>query len=423
MEDFRMNQAGPVCLYCQSYSKIHSDYPINLATFRTDTEVPRCAFHGQYKCDNCGKSHHFNGISWCVECKKFSCLYCGEPEVVRKKFLVYDYYYKITCTHCDKKNPALDFAEVDSCHPYQIGDLRPEGMLQLWLPLGQKIEYHPERKTWGNKRLWDMTVENVFEPVEERAGHSKEIWDANAEVWKNAVREGQGDPNHRKIIIPKMLEFMDITATKVMDIACGEGTFTREVAKAGYQVTGTDVSNLVDYALETEEELQQGIEYHKIGVHQLQDYFERNSFDQITCNMAIMDIDNFPLVLDNVHYLLKSRGQFIFSITHPVTSWPVVKTVRQPRDSHHNEDKGWVINNYNKEQPTLIHMEDMPTSMLYYPRKISTYINNLADHDFIVTQMSEPVPDEKIIMKYPRLMFQNYERNPYFMIFQTRLQS
>jgi len=407
-----------VCLYCQTYQQISPDYPVNAAVFATDSEIPRCEIHAQYTCHSCDKQLHFNGIAWCHDCQLFSCLHCGGHRMVEQQFFVYDYYYLISCTGCGTQNLSLDYAEVEGQHPFQLGDLRPEEILQVWLPFGQQVPYQPELKQWGNARLLDMSVNNRFIPVEEQAGHSKKVWDANAQTWASLI--GQ-DLNHSELIIPQMLAYLDPQQKQLMDIACGEGNFTRKVQKAGYQVTGTDVSNLLDYALEQEKNNPLGIDYLKISAHDLMDSYATNSFAQVTCNMALMDMDNLPRVLENVAHILQPGGQFVFSITHPVFAWPVARTVRLPSDSQHNEDKGWLVDHYFDEQPTQIEMADMPEPMLYYPRTISTYINTLREHGFELLALAEPRPSEELARKYPRQFFQDYERTPDFMVFQTRL--
>jgi len=409
-----------VCLYCQTYQKITPDYPVNPATFRMDSEVPRCQFHAQYQCDHCQKLRHFNGIAWCHDCQQFTCLRCGGMTITEQQFLVYEYYYMISCSSCNQEIASLDYAETQAEHPYQIGDLHPDRVLQVWLPFGQEINYEPSHKQWGKYRLEQMTVDVEFEPVDEVAGDSKIVWDENAATWSQLVPT---DINHDKLIIPQMLRYLEQKPSKIMDIACGEGNFTRKLAELGHQVIGTDISNMIEYAMEYEKQEPLGIEYHKIGVHDLQTEFEPDQFDQITCNMALMDIDHLSLILDNIAFLLQPGGTFIFSITHPIFSWPVSKSIRLPRDSEHNEDKGWLVDNYLDEQPIKIHHDDFPQPMLYYPRKISTYLNELQNHGFDLQAMAEPEPDEQMLKAYPRDMYQDYDRNPLFMVFQAKLRT
>ncbi len=404
------------CIYCEVYNKIHVDYPVNAAEVFTNTEVPRCTFHGQYICSHCESGKHFNGVAWCGSCKQFTCLNCGETSVVDANFLVYDYYYSIRCMGCNETNPTLDFAETQGIHPYQIGDLRPSGNIMVWLPL-TTVLYEPSKKLWGKALLESMTINVRYEVVEEIEGESKQIWDENAERWASLI---PSDVNHKYLIIPQMLKYLDSTKKNILDIACGEGNFTRQLAMEGYTVTGLDISRLVDFAIQREEREPLGITYLKLSAQEITTNFEDNSFDQVTCNMALMDMDSLDLVLDNIAQVIRPGGRFVFSITHPILAWPVTRTIKLPRDSEHNEDKGWIVDNYNRELPMKLHWPIMPGPMLFYPRKISTYVTKLAEKGFVLTGLAEPEPAEELTRKYPRDMLHDYDRTTQFMVFQTR---
>ena len=132
---FMSNPKYKQCFYCSEYAKIAQDYPQNFATQDVDSFTPRCLLHWQFECNNCEKTTHFNGIAWCSECKIFTCLRCSNEQMVKQEFLFYDYYYNIPCHKCGALNPALDFAEFDGIHPYQIGDLAPKENIVIWMPI------------------------------------------------------------------------------------------------------------------------------------------------------------------------------------------------------------------------------------------------------------------------------------------------
>ena len=105
---------NPLCFYCSEYAKVVKDYPLNVASNDKQSFTPRCSLHWKFECSKCGEMTHFNGISWCPECQKFTCLRCVEEKMEKKEFLIYNYYFTIPCHICGDYNPALDFSEYSS---------------------------------------------------------------------------------------------------------------------------------------------------------------------------------------------------------------------------------------------------------------------------------------------------------------------
>ena len=57
------------------------------------------------------------------------------------------------------------------------------------------------------------------------------VWDTNAKTWAGTWPEG-GDFNHRFIIIPELLRMLDLQKSQnILDVACGEGTVSRELGR------------------------------------------------------------------------------------------------------------------------------------------------------------------------------------------------
>ncbi len=158
-----------ICFYCSEYAKVVKDYPVNPASNDKETFTPRCHLHWKFECDKCGKMKHFNGKAWCsncktftcIECSAFSCLECTEEKMVKKEFLIYDYCYNIHCHKCGTHNPALDFAEYDGTHPFQIGGLQLEETITLWTPKSESVIKPQEypHGAWGSERFlsWETS--------------------------------------------------------------------------------------------------------------------------------------------------------------------------------------------------------------------------------------------------------------------------
>ncbi len=379
------------CFYCSEYSKIANDYPSNFASKDVNSFTPRCFLHWQYECNKCGKSTHFNGIAWCSDCKVFTCLRCAKEQMEKKEFLIYDYHYNIPCHKCNSSNPALDFAEYDGSHPYQIGDLIPEEDIVIWMPIykGDKEPLEFPHKAWGSERMLDIGNAPRHTRLDSSEEYNpKAVWDKMAPNWISP--ETEGEYHHTNIILPEVYRLLKAQKDEsILDVACGEGTVARYLAKIGVKVTGIDISKMIDRAIERENEDKLGIDYVKMAAEDLNKEFEKDAFDKVVCNMALMDIEDYKTTIKNISYVLKEAGIFVFSIVHPAFGWPTTTSMRVPPDSQRNEDKRKIALNYFDERPTLIQF-GWDTSSLAFPRPISKYVNELVKNNLEIIEMSEP---------------------------------
>jgi len=409
------------CFYCSEYSKIAQDYPVNYATEDEKSFTPRCFLHWEYKCSKCGKDRHFNGISWCSTCKKFTCLFCVNEQMQKEEFLIYDYYYKIPCHECGSFNPALDYAEYEGTHPFQIGYIKPEEDIMIWMPIYKdqiKTQEFPH-KAWGLERILSLGKYVEFKRLDSLEGYDpKTTWDAIAPTWAPIFSEG-GDYHHKYKILPEVYRLLDTLEDKmILDVACGEGNVARHLAKHGSNVVGIDISKLIDFAIERENKENLGIQYLKLSAENLATKFEKASFDKVVCNMALMDIEKYDSVIEQISYVLKEDGIFVFSITHPAFAWPTCTSFRVPRGSQRNEDKLRMVLNYFDERPTLLDYGH-ETLSLQFPRPISSYINELVKNNLILQEMSEPKASEELVKKFPRNAYRDDDIFPDFLIIRT----
>ncbi len=123
----------------------------------------------------------------------------------------------------------------------------------------------------------------------------------------------------------------DVRGTRVLDLACGHGRITREIARRGAQVAGVDISDvLLEMAQAAEIEEPLGITYLKADVTSDQ-ALAGETFDEVACSQGLGDIDDLDGALATVARVLRPGGRFVFSILHPCfpgwdedapSSWP-----------------------------------------------------------------------------------------------------
>ncbi|MFX0074561.1 MAG: class I SAM-dependent methyltransferase [Candidatus Hermodarchaeota archaeon] len=417
------------CFYCTEYAKVINSYLPNTATKNERSFTPRCLIHWKFKCGKCETMIHFNGISWCSDCKEFTCLNCGEEKMVRELFLIYDYYYSIPCHKCGKHNPALDYAEYIGTHPFQNNDLHPGEDIALWLPNNNdrvKTQEFPH-KSWGSERLISLGRHpNLIIKRIDRMNEytSKSIWDTLAPHWLTVEEENY---HHKYRILPHVYRMLNVQKGEtILDVACGKGDIARDLTKSGGKVTGIDISKMLDYAIEREKNEKLGITYLKMNAERLTDNFDRASFDKIVCNMALMDIEDYKTTIQQIYYVLKENGIFVFSILHPTFSSPATMGLRIPHDSQRNEDRIRVILNYFDERPVISSYGTSPPccmQALIFPRTISSYLNELANNNLILKEMREPKASKELVEKFPRNAYFDDEMRPEFLIVKSMKKS
>jgi ubiquinone/menaquinone biosynthesis C-methylase UbiE len=169
----------------------------------------------------------------------------------------------------------------------------------------------------------------------------------------------------------------------VLDIACGHGRVTRELARRGATATGVDLSRaLLDKAAAIEETDPLGVRYvhgDVAAVPQVPDA----AFDAVVCNFGLSDIDDLDGALATVHRVLRPGGSFVFSILHPCFPGSATVSGAWPSTGRYHDEGYWIA-----DQATATLRRQVGANH----RTLSTYLNSLASHRLGLTQMSEPAP-------------------------------
>ncbi len=153
---------------------------------------------------------------------------------------------------------------------------------------------------------------------------ARKAWDEAAESWEDFVESGKDWYRHG-LHGPALLRACgDVKGLRVLDLGCGQGYLSRQLAKAGARVIGVDVSEKqVENALRHEKEQPFGIEYLVMDAVRIADRWPAGSFDLVTACMALDDMPDPCAALQAARRVLKDRGRCVFSAVHPVMDAPV----------------------------------------------------------------------------------------------------
>ena len=154
-------------------------------------------------------------------------------------------------------------------------------------------------------------------------------WEANAETWTRHARAGY-DIYRDGLNTPSFLALLPgVQGLSGLDIGCGEGSNTRELARLGAKMSAIDVApTFIRYADDAEKVEPLGIVYAVADATNLP--FGSSSFDFATAFMSMMDMAEQDVALHEAARILRPGGFLQFSILHPCFVPPHRRVLRNP---------------------------------------------------------------------------------------------
>lgn len=152
-------------------------------------------------------------------------------------------------------------------------------------------------------------------------------WEANAETWTRHARAGH-DVYRDVLNTPAFLALLPrIQGLAGLDVGCGEGTNTRELARLGARMQGIDIApTFIKHAQAAEAAAPLGTVY-QVGDGMALPYADA-SFDFVTAFMSLMDMPDQAKALGEIHRVLRPGGFLQFNILHPCFAPPHRKVLR-----------------------------------------------------------------------------------------------
>ena len=212
--------------------------------------------------------------------------------------------------------------------------------------------------------------------------------------WYDQMVGEKGSDYHQNVIIPGALAMLDPQkGEKILDVACGQGVFARRLAEKGAEVTGIDASREL---IKAAERRSPGIKFLTADATNMK-VFPNESFDAVSCIMAIMNIDPLEKAIGEMARVLKEKGRMLLVLNHPA--------FRIPRQSGWGFDENRKlqyrrVDSYMSEMKIPIKMHpgaDPRVQTLTFHRPLSSYFKGLAENGLVVDQLEEWVSHRKSI--------------------------
>jgi 2-polyprenyl-3-methyl-5-hydroxy-6-metoxy-1,4-benzoquinol methylase len=246
---------------------------------------------------------------------------------------------------------------------------------------------------------------------------ARESWNSGARAYGAFIETG-ADYYRLEVHGPELLAACgEVRERDALDLGCGEGYFSRELARRGARVTGIDLSDrLIELAREREEREPLGVRYLHLSAGEILRQCHTNSFDLVTACMSLQDMADVGAALRGAFAVLRDGGRMAFSVPHPSSDTPVREWQRdlQGRKLFLKIDRyfetGPAICNWN--MPRLTEHWDTP----YWRYTLGEWSALVAAAGFLIRQLHEPRPTEEQVRRLPQL--EDCARMPFFLVFE-----
>lgn len=233
--------------------------------------------------------------------------------------------------------------------------------------------------------------------------------------WYSEYLETESDSYQSKVILPNLLRLIGKKPVRVLDIACGQGFFTRAFAHVGHAVVGADIAKEL---IAEAKNLSPKIEYHVAPADALR-FAKPESYGTATIVLAIQNIENLHGVFAEAARVLASQGRLYLVMMHPA--------FRIPKSSSWGWDESGVqyrrVDAYLSEQRSelVVHpgQKNSPTTLSYH-RSLQDFSKALGKAGFAITKLEEWI-SHKESQKGPRQAAENKARKeiPLFLMLEA----
>lgn len=215
-------------------------------------------------------------------------------------------------------------------------------------------------------------------------------WNAMGDEWFRLAQTGEA---RNCFIMPNMLGFMgDVRDRDILDLGCGEGGYSRALARKGARLVSADCSKRaieIASSLAREEGLQ--IEHH---VRNANDLFDIGSgwFDIVLCSMMLMDCEDLGGTLREAYRVLKPGGRLFASVLHPCFDGNHETGIGRQGEGI---DRQVVVMNYfePKEWEAPLWRGTIP--VIWRHRTLEDYVKAFVGAGFTIVDLNEPRATEE----------------------------
>lgn len=210
-------------------------------------------------------------------------------------------------------------------------------------------------------------------------------WNNLGEEWFELAQKGE---SRMYFIMPKMLEYLgNVEGLKILDLGCGEGGYSRELAKRNAKVVAVDCSEkAIKYSAELAKKETLDIKHYIRNSNDLYDIND-NEFDIVLCSMMLMDCEDLEGTLNEVVRVLKPNGRVFASVLHPCFDGNHEKGIGRQGVGI---DRQVVVMNYFEPKQWEAPLYKGKTPVLWHHRTLEEYVKAFIKAGLSIVDINEP---------------------------------
>lgn len=215
-------------------------------------------------------------------------------------------------------------------------------------------------------------------------------WNRMGDEWFELARTGE---SRNCFIMPYMLKLLgDVKGKKILDLGCGEGGYSRALAKAGAELTAVDCSEkAISYASDLAAEENLNIAHY---IRNSNDLFEISDeeFDIVLCSMMLMDCEDFEGTVREIARVLKPEGRLFASVLHPCFDGNHERGIGRQGSGI---DRQVVVMNYFEPRQWEAPLFGGTIPVIWRHRTLEEYVKTFIKCGLTIVDMNEPTATEE----------------------------
>lgn len=253
-----------------------------------------------------------------------------------------------------------------------------------------------------------MPARDFDEPAIANPAGVAACWEANADTWTRHARAGY-DVYRDALNTPAFLSILPLVRGLAgLDIGCGEGSNTRQLARLGAKMYAVDIApTFIRHAQAAEAADPLGIVFSIGDGTSLP--FPAQIFDFAVAFMSLMDIPDQARALSEAERVLRPGGFLQFSITHPCFDPPHRRVLRDaagiPRaievagyfDSIDGRVDRWWFGTVPPEERARV----APFRTPRFDRTLSEWVEMICRAGLVIEQFGEPCASAELATAEP----------------------